>query len=302
MDTKSTHIERTKHIERQESIILSEIIKITQETPTVKSFLLKPQSSSSSSIINFDFLPGQWVDVFIPNIPITGGFTITSTPLYYKKTSLFELAIKYSSHPPSKWFHESSKIGDFVKVRIGGEFVWDDKKEKSTNNILFIAGGVGINPLMSMLQSIFEKNVKGIGGVDNDDGFVNRIQLLYSARRFNELLFYNRIENIRIQSSHILDCKCFLTREDGDLSSLSSSLSPPNRVDEITTENKTVYGQRIGKQIIRDVIDKEKKETNDDLNGFKCFICGPSQMEDDIISWLKETGVDDKKIISEKWW
>ncbi|CAG8583927.1 174_t:CDS:2 [Diversispora eburnea] len=149
---KANHLERTSHIERQKDKISAKIISITNVTPTIKTFLFHSPSSSSSSL---DFLPGQWLDVFISSISIVGGFSITSTPQLYSNTNTFELAIKNSNHPPAKWFHEMARIGDMVQVRVGGNFVWNEEIEyqQGTERIIFIAGGVGMNPLMSMIEN-----------------------------------------------------------------------------------------------------------------------------------------------------
>ncbi|GBB86666.1 hypothetical protein RclHR1_13040002 [Rhizophagus clarus] len=270
--SKTTHLERTSNLKRQKLSVPSKIIKIIQETPTVKTFKFNPSSASE-----FSFLPGQWLDVFIPDVSIVGGFSLTSTPQTYKETNTFELAIKYSNHPPAKWFHEQANIGDEVNVRVGGEFVWDSLKEKQeqTEHVIFIAGGVGINPLISMLESICQDKL-----LDKEKSFVKKIRLFYSVRTFNELLFYKRIEGLNKQFPEMLECSYFLTRED-----------PVHK-------SEFYYKQRIGKKFIKDVIEKEREY----LEKLKCFVCGPSAMEDDVIKFLKESGVDEKRILFEKWW
>ncbi|CAG8486194.1 13086_t:CDS:2 [Cetraspora pellucida] len=230
----------------------------------------------------------QWLDVFIPNVSIVGGFSLTSTPYQYNLTNTFELSIKYSTNPPAKWFHENAKIGDSVEVRVGGEFVWDEKKEQEdgTECVMFIAGGVGINPLISMFTSILEvennSNVNYMKKVG-----VKKIRLLYSAKSFSELLFYNRIEKLRKEWPQVLECKYFLTGEN-----VSPSQSP-----FANDESEFCYGQRISQKILGDIIMKE----HDNLDKLKCFICGPPIMRDDLICWLKSAGLIEKRILLEKW-
>ncbi|RIA84238.1 hypothetical protein C1645_423362 [Glomus cerebriforme] len=275
---KTTHLERTSNLKRQELRIPSRIVEIIQETPTVKTFKFNPISSTSG----FSFLPGQWLDVFIPNVSIVGGFSLTSTPQTYEKTNTFELAIKYANHPPAKWFHEQANIGDEVNVRVGGEFVWDSLKEKQdrTEHVMFIAGGVGINPLISMLESICQDK---LSDKNEEKSFIKKVVLFYSARNFNELLFYERIEGLNKQFPKMLECKYFLTRDD-----------PPHGNED----SEFYYRQRINKKFLANVIKKEKIY----LERLKCFLCGPSAMEDDVIKWLKESDVDEKRILFEKWW
>ncbi|KAF0505741.1 oxidoreductase NAD-binding domain-containing protein 1 isoform X1 [Gigaspora margarita] len=280
---KPSHLERTSHIERQKSKVPAEIISIISQTPTIKSFLFRPPPSY---IPEFSFLPGQWLDVFIPNVPIAGGFSLTSTPHQYTLTNTFELSIKYSTNPPAKWFHENAKIGDSVEVRVGGDFVWDERKEQEdeTECVLFIAGGVGINPLISMFTSILE--AKNNTNVNNMMG-VKKIRLLYSARSFSELLFYNRIEKLRKEWPHILECKYFLTGEN----------APPSQSPSTNDEAEFYYGQRISQKILGDIIMKEREN----LEKLKCFICGPPIMRNDFICWLKSAGLIEKRILLEKW-
>lgn len=52
------------------------------------------------------FLPGQWVDFFIPGLPVAGGFSFVSTPCQLEQEGTFELAVKHSTHPPAAWMHE----------------------------------------------------------------------------------------------------------------------------------------------------------------------------------------------------
>ncbi|CAG8473599.1 1647_t:CDS:2 [Acaulospora colombiana] len=294
---KTNHLERTGHIERQEAKVPAEIISVKNATPTVKTFLFRPPSSS---VTLFHFLPGQWLDVFIPSVPVVGGFSITSTPLQYSRTNTFELAIKYSTHPPAKWFHEMAKTGDLVEVRVGGDFVWNEEKEheEGTKRVVFIAGGVGINPLISMVGAILESS-----GVDQrgDDDFIDRekirkdddlenhltkIRLLYSARTFDELLFYERIEKMRNEWSDLLECKYFLTRDD-----------PPHSL-ATNFGKEFYYRQRINREVLNELVEKERPN----MDRLKCFVCGPPQMQDDLIKYLREAGMDEKKILFEKWW
>lgn len=155
--------------------------------------------------------------------------------------------------------------------------MWDSLKEKQeqTEHVIFIAGGVGINPLISMLESICQDKL-----LDKKKSFIEKIRLFYSVRTFSELLFYKRIEGLNKQFPEMLECSYFLTRDD------------PLRKSEF------YYKQRIDKKIINDVIEKER----DYLEKLKCFICGPSAMEDDIIKFLNESGVDKERILFEKWW
>ena len=75
-------------------------------------------------------------------------------------------------------------VGDKLSVRVGGDFVYDPTPSQShdqSHDLLLIGGGVGINPLFSMLlhhMRLVERKER-----------VGRVKLLYSARSAAELLF-----------------------------------------------------------------------------------------------------------------
>ena len=117
------------------------------------------------------FLPGQWLDVHVPSVPQTGGFTITSTPRaasqhpyggpphnpdhFYEdgiletKQPTIRLAIgKAPGNPPAAWlWRDVSEIQcRTIQVRVGGRFVWPPVSHEflAWERVVMVAGGVGI--------------------------------------------------------------------------------------------------------------------------------------------------------------
>ena len=152
------------------------LVRIRQETPTVKSFLFDLQGAE------MDFKPGQWVDLYVdigPSVEV-GGYSITSTPL---QRGTFELAIKKLPWgAPAIYLHEQAKEGEMFTVQGGsGNFVLDPEWPGS---IVFIAGGIGITPIISMLRYLDQTH----------DG--RETLLLYSASSPAELAFRREIEEM----------------------------------------------------------------------------------------------------------
>ena len=153
---------------------------------------------------------------------------MTSSPNYLKKTGHLNLAIKYSSWPPSYWIHTQvkfwnyehkrrnlnffddnrrpaayedvwngfclclfqCKVGSEVSIRTGGDFFFDSTKMDNIENILLLAGGVGINPLASMVNQIHDEKT------ENPSTFKRvRTSLLFSAKIKSELLFKVKKKN-----------------------------------------------------------------------------------------------------------
>lgn len=94
---------------------------------------------------NDQFLPGQWLDVFVPGISKPGGFTITSapskaqtgpvspasaaapTPPNLPEEPYLELAVQKSpDNPPAHylWRPAGDILDSELRVRVGGSFVW----------------------------------------------------------------------------------------------------------------------------------------------------------------------------------
>ncbi len=78
------------------------------------------------------------------------------------------------------------EVGDELTIRIGGDFYYSPDESNGVEDLLLIGGGVGINPLFSILSHharllhISPLSVLGKRG---------SVRLLYSSKTENELLF-----------------------------------------------------------------------------------------------------------------
>ena len=71
-------------------------------------------------------------------------------------------------------------------MRVGGDFYYDPPKNSPVcDNLLLIAGGVGINPLYSVVQHVSDL----LDQIDTDGKFAGKCALLFSAKHKDELLF-----------------------------------------------------------------------------------------------------------------
>ncbi|KAL9967127.1 hypothetical protein ACROYT_G025298 [Oculina patagonica] len=206
----STHLERTENSSRQESVTPATVIEVSQLSETVKRLLLKVEDNK------FTFKPGQWVDLFIPGVSTVGGFTICSSPRELKETSTVELAIKYSEHPPALWVHTKCRVGSKVHMRVGGDFYFDPNPDDPSPDLLLVAGGVGINPVYSILQHVAD--------IASDPlyQYTGKTTLLYSAKNQDELLFKDSLMKISKKCPSIL-CKFFVTKPESGGSTCMSN-------------------------------------------------------------------------------
>jgi hypothetical protein len=63
--------------------------------------------------------------------------------------TLVQLAVKMARYPPAKWMHTACTVGSEVAFRVGGSVVL--RESDHARPALFIAGGIGIAPLHSMI-------------------------------------------------------------------------------------------------------------------------------------------------------
>jgi len=270
---KGDHLDVTANSFRQEVISLATIKLVEDLSPTVKKLTLVPQQPNQLL-----FKAGQWVDFFIPNVWTVGGFSMCSAPQKLTEEGILELAIKYSEHPPAKWVHTRCRPGDAVGMKVGGNFFFDplafsalrpnDALPLPPPLLLLVAGGVGINPILSILEE-FSANMNN-GVIDPD----SRATLLYSASKREELLFKDKIDEIA-KSTPGVSVHYFVTKEKDD-----STAFDWRRI------NQTDLAESIG----------------GDSSSLLSYICGPPTMIDGLVQSFRDLGVEDKNVHFEKWW
>ncbi|RUO95894.1 hypothetical protein BC936DRAFT_142999, partial [Jimgerdemannia flammicorona] len=234
----------------------------------------------------FSFRPGQWLDVHIPDIPIVGGFSLTSSPSQFANPNTFEIAIKKFDNPAAKWFHTVAKRNDVVSIRVGGDF-WYDPQLDAGRHIVLIAGGVGINPIISIIATIADD----ARSIDRQDPshfprlLPHRVSLLYTASTVAELLFLDRIRGITERNPLIFaPPRFFVTRD-------TTATSPSGDPDLVTR-------RRITRDDVRTVL----AGSSDAAVRPRFFVCGPPPMTDAVVGWLGEMGVEEGDVRFEKWW
>lgn len=130
-----------------------------------------------------DFLPGQYVDLILidPSYEDARGpkrhFSIINTPNH--KTLMFATRLRDSAFKKSL---QEMPIGGEIEIhRIGGKFILP---EDTTKNYVFIAGGIGITPFMSMIRFIQENNL------------LHKVTLIYSNRDQESTAFFEELSKL----------------------------------------------------------------------------------------------------------
>ncbi|MCX5706829.1 MAG: FAD/NAD(P)-binding protein [Candidatus Omnitrophica bacterium] len=144
------------------------IEEIIQETPTIKTFRLKPEA-------DFSFATGQFIELTLPGIG-EAPFTPSSDP---KVKDRLELTIMNAGQVTCA-LHNMNK-GEVVGIRgpYGLGYPLDKFKGK---DILIVGGGVGLAPLRSLLFSLF-----------SDIDKYNKVIVRYGSRSPSDIVYKDSI-------------------------------------------------------------------------------------------------------------
>ena len=234
----------------QEHIL--KISEIKDETPTVKSFKINLPEG-----LNINFYPGQFFMVSFVNdekIKTARAYSISSSPA---QKQYLEIALNEVAEFTKRIF--SLKPGDFLKFKGPyGKFYFN---EEIKNNIVLIAGGTGITPLIGILRYCTDKNLQ------------NKIKLFYSVKKPEEIIFHDEFKRIKQINSNF---EYFIT------------ITRP--------EDHHVWDGRRGR-IEHNLLGENIFNFKESIY----FICGSKEFVDNIISMLQKLGVERAQIKTDVW-
>lgn len=151
------------------------VTDIREETPDVKTFRVEHPEGGKL----FEHMPGQCAMVCVPGVG-EAMFSITSSPANkaYQEFSIKRCGV-LTDH-----LH-SMNVGDEIMVRgpYGNHFPVDT--ELKGKNLLFIAGGIGLAPLRSVINYV----------LDNRDDY-GTVDILYGSRSADDLVQRKEIEEV----------------------------------------------------------------------------------------------------------
>jgi glycine betaine catabolism B len=157
------------------NLIVSEI---RQETPSTKSFRL----ISADGYLP-PFQAGQYINLFVDTCGIRTSrpYSIASAPT---QSGYYEIAVRRVDEGfVSNYLLDELKVGDMLQsTSPSGNFHYNPLYQGS--NLIFIAGGSGITPFMSMIRELSDRNLS------------RRIHMFYGSRVEEDVIYIDELKGI----------------------------------------------------------------------------------------------------------
>ncbi|PHH79751.1 hypothetical protein CDD80_3871 [Ophiocordyceps camponoti-rufipedis] len=296
----TSHIERTADEPRHSELHEGVIVSILDVNDRIRLFRFELQSGPVK-VHDFaittpsHFSPGQWLDTYVPSVSKPGGFTITSAPSAAASESRPYVELAVARAPENAvaawlWRPTDRVLGSAVRLRIGGSFVFPplDSRLGNVGGLVFVAGGVGINPLVSMLRFVAEME----SALDID------VRVLYASKlpasgRLQDILFLSEIAALFGQRKLRGWLRLYATGAGNGLV-----------VDEGSSH---VGGAPVDVGSGRLTSDEARRVVRElDPAKTLVYICGPPLMTDELFAALTESGQEGSlkpdRVLTEKWW
>ncbi len=227
---------------------------IIRETPEAISVLFNVPSELKE---NYRFTAGQYINLklTLDGNEIRRAYSICSTP----ESGELKIAIKAIKNGYfSKFANEQLTAGKVLEVGTPeGKFTFEPDASRQKNYAAFVAGS-GITPVLSILQTVLEK--------EPNSTFV----LIYGNKSSNETIFYNQLHDLQLKYVGRFFVHYVFSQQKAD--------------DQL-------FG-RIDKSMVNFVLKNKHKEKEFD----KFYLCGPEEMINTVSAVLKENNVKEKDI------
>lgn len=222
------------------------------------SFYLSPHDGRALP----SFEPGQFLtfQFKVPSKPkpVVRCYSLSDSPKqdYYRVSVKRDYQKNGDPGIVSHNWHDCVEEGDIIDVKApGGKFYLDMNKQTP---IVLIGGGIGITPVLSMLNTIVDRKSK------------REVWFFYGARNGNEQVFKEHIETIALENDNIRLHVCF-------------SRPSPEDVRGKDYQHK----ERISVKLFKELLPS---------NNYDYYMCGPGPLVNSVVKDLEEWGVPDKNV------
>jgi ferredoxin-NADP reductase len=210
---------------------------------------------------------GQHVDVRLTaedGYQAQRSYSIASAPEDARVTLTVE---RLEDGEVSPYLTDELRVGDRLELRgpIGGHFIWD---VGIGGPLLLVGGGSGIVPLRAMLRH----RAAALGTTDPDARHRIPTRLLYSSRRWDEVIYRDELARL-VEGDSTLEVTLTLTRE-----------PPPGW---------TGFRRRIDRMMLAEVAWPPAERPH-------VFVCGPTLLVEGVATALVGLGHDPARVKTER--
>lgn len=243
------------------------VLRKVKESKDVFSYYLMPHDGKPLP----SFKPGQFLTIKLP-IPDQNGrsekdvvrcYSLSESP---DQANYYRISIKRQLAPESipdalpgvmsNYFHDHITRGDILDVKSpAGNFFLDMTR---STPIVLVAGGIGITPLLSMINATIHSNSK------------REVWLFLGFRSKEDHIFKKHLQKIYEENENFHLHVCY---------------SAPTKFDQLGLDYH--FGERISVKLIRRLLPS---------NNYEFYVCGGPQMVNSLTDGLKKWGVPEKDI------
>jgi propane monooxygenase reductase component len=223
--------------------------RLTHDIRLLRVALVEPERLS--------FQAGQYVDIKIPGAEDHRSFSMANTPSTAHELE-FMIKVYPDGHFSGLLDSGEIKVGD--ELELTGPYGVFTLRATSTRRLLFIGGGAGMAPILSLLRSLAEA------------GTVLPAVYYYGARRPEDLFHVEELEELveRLPDFRFVPA-----------------------LSEIEADRNGWAGET---GLITDVVDR----LEEDVSEVEAYVCGPPPMVEAAIALLERRGVPESQIHFDK--
>lgn len=250
------------------------ISKITEETADTRSFTFEVPDELATA---FKYKHGQYLTLrfHINGQDVRRSYSMSSSPMEPEITVTVK---RVEGGLVSNYMHDTLDVGEKVRVMPpDGRFYTKLEHEQKKSYYLFAAGS-GITPILSILKTVLEEEPK------------SRVHLVYGNRNEASIIFEKTLEQLSAKYK-------------GQLF-VEHILSQPHRekkggIGGLFSKGKISWKGQVGR-IDSKVVMNYLQANPDPYGKAEYFVCGPGAMLDTVELALKNQGISEKNIHTER--
>lgn len=239
-------------------------LRVARVSPEAAGSVAVALSVPDALLERFDFKPGQYLTLRskIDGADVRRSYSICSTYSHLKRRHELVVGIRpMEGGVFSNWAASSLKVGDTLSVMPpDGRFV--SKRPRALHRVAFAAGS-GITPILSIMASTLEDQPE------------SRFTLVYGNRSMNSVMFNEALQDLKDRFADRLTLIHILSRQAQEVDLLQG---------------------RIDAAKVRSIIDTLLPVASMD----EVFVCGPEVMIEVTQKALRDAGVPEKQIHTER--